>query len=875
MLRITQQTSASAARSYYSTADYFTAGQELQGVWRGKAAEALGLTGHVAQKDWDALCENLDPRTGRQLTARQNQQRRVGWDFTFSVPKSVSLLYALSNDERILTAFNDAVDRTMTDIESELHTRVRVGRQNADRLTGNGVWGRFTHFTSRPVDGVPDPQLHAHCFLFNVTHDAAENRFKAAQIGAIKRDANYFNAVMHGRLASTLIEMGIPVERSSKGWHVVGLGEAVEQKFSRRTQQVEAAAERLGITDPDEKAQLGATTRDGKNKKLSMDALRGLWRARLSGDESAAIQQATQQIRVPMPRVADPAAAFDALAAAADHHFERSAVIPERTLLTTAIHNAIGKAAPEAVIAAGVGSDLLIGEERGQRMVTSPAVLEEERRMLAFAKRGRGDCEPLVPGEPSPAPAMFNAGQKRALAHLTTGRDRVMLLRGVAGAGKTTLLSELRQRVESSGHAIHAFAPSTGATGVLREAGFANADTLAMLLVNPKTQAAIQNGIVLVDEAGLVGSRAMAKLFDIANAQNARVILSGDRRQHGSVERGSALRLLEQETGLRSAELTDIVRQRDRYRQAVADLSRGRVESALNTLDDLKWFHQIADPTLRNERIAAEYVQATEMGKTVLIVSPTHREKQAVTDALRRALRHEGKIGADVARVRKLTNRNLTLAERRDSANYVDGDVVVFTQNAKGHIRGERLAVGIDPIDVNLAERFAVYNAGDIGIAPGDLIRITNNGPTADGHRVSNGQSFTVKAVAADGTLTLNNGWHLGPAFGHLDYGYCTTSHASQGKTVDRVIIAESADSFAAAGQEQLYVSVSRGRTQCSLYTDDKAGLLDAVQRTSDRITATELSRNLLDRSRQYEQVFHEPIQPAINGPARWTERGF
>ena len=818
MLRITQQMSSAAARSYYSTADYFTEGQELQGVWRGKAAGVLGLSGGIDQKDWDALCDNLHPGTGRQLTARHNDQRRVGWDFTFSVPKSVSLLYALSGDDRILAAFNDAVDRTMADIESELQTRVRTAKQNTDRTTGNGVWGRFTHFTSRPVGGIPDPQLHAHCFLFNVTRDVAEQRWKAAQIGSIKRDANYFNAMMHGRLATKLVALGVPVQRTAKGWCVDGIGEPIEQKFSRRTQQIDAAAERLGITDPDEKAALGATTRDGKNKKLSMDELRTQWLSWLTPDESKAVQETQNRIGAPAPDRFDPSVAKAAIAYAADHHFERSSVVPQRTLLTSAILHVIGEAAPESVLAAGLGSDLIVGQERGQLMVTSPAVLEEERRMLAFAKSGRGTCDPLVCGEPPPAPAMFNAGQRKALTHLTTGRDRVMLLRGVSGAGKTTLLSELRQRAQAACHTIHAFAPSTDASrGVLREAGFETADTLAMLLKNPKTQESVRGGVILVDEAGQVGSRAMAKLFDIAKQQNARIILSGDRYQHGSVERGSALRLLEQEAGLRSAELTEIVRQRDQYRQAIAYLSQGRVEAGFKTLDNLHWVHEIRDSGQRYERVAAEYVQATEAGKSVLVVSPTHAEGEQVTAAIREALRHERKIGLDSARVLKLNGRNLTPAQRRDPVNYATGDVVVFTQNAKGHAKSSRLTVGVDAIPFDLADRFEVYRPSELTLGVGDRIRVTSNGPTADGHRVNNGQTFTVKAVAADGTLTLNNDWRLGPTFGHLNYGYCATSHASQGKTVDRVIIAESAASFAAADREQLYVSASRGRSGCSI----------------------------------------------------------
>ena len=217
---------------------------------------------------------------------------------------------------------------------------------------------------------------------------------------------------------------------------------------------------------------------------------------------------------------------------------------------------------------------------------------------------------------------------------------------------------------------------------MLRDAGFENAETVAMLLSNPKTQAEIQNQVLLIDESGQLGTRAMAKIFDLAKEKNARVILSGDRHQHGSIERGAAIRLLEQEAGIRSAALTQILRQKERYKQAVAYLSQGRIPAGFKALDDLKWLHEIDDPKTRYERIAAEYVQATEAGESVLVVSPTHSESAKVTAAIRSALAEEGKLGEKSVATLKLTNRNLTLAERLDRVNYNDGDVVQFTQNA-------------------------------------------------------------------------------------------------------------------------------------------------------------------------------------------------
>ncbi len=144
MLRVTPSQNADAAKQYFGKSlvrdDYYSEGQEIAGMWGGKAAERLGLSGKVDQESYFALCDNLDPKTREKLTPRQKDNRRAGYDFTFSAPKSVSVMYKLTGNERILTAFRDSVKETMDEMEAEMKTRVRKGGNDQDRVTGNVAW---------------------------------------------------------------------------------------------------------------------------------------------------------------------------------------------------------------------------------------------------------------------------------------------------------------------------------------------------------------------------------------------------------------------------------------------------------------------------------------------------------------------------------------------------------------------------------------------------------------------------------------------------------------------------------------------------------------------------------------------------------------
>ena len=132
MIRISEQKNAKSAKRCYAAADYYRDGRGMVGCWGGKGVSRLGLNGIVDRGCFRRLCDNLDPRAGHRVTPRTYSNRAVGYDFIFSVSKSVSLLYGLSGDHAILEAFRAAVNESMREMEGELKTRVRKGGQEMD-----------------------------------------------------------------------------------------------------------------------------------------------------------------------------------------------------------------------------------------------------------------------------------------------------------------------------------------------------------------------------------------------------------------------------------------------------------------------------------------------------------------------------------------------------------------------------------------------------------------------------------------------------------------------------------------------------------------------------------------------------------------------
>ena len=349
MLTISEVTSATGAKQYYATADYYSEGQETVGHWGGKLAGELGLCGKVGKVAFERMVDNLDPETGERLTARTNHYRRVGYDFTVSLNKSASIVRAFAGDglgERMDAARDDAIAFMMAAVEADMQCRERRHGADHDIRTGNLAYAMFHHKTSRPVAGQPpDMNEHSHLLIFNATR-RADGRILAGQFGGLKRDGEYYSALFDAIYARNLQEMGFVIDRKGgKKWEIGGITPSMIGTFSKRKDEVEDAARRLNITDPAEKAELGAKTRSKKDKQLTMPELREAWWAQLNDEERDALARVYGGQIAPGREVS----AEQALTFAIAHLSEQKSVLDERELKAAALQYGLGCVTPELI----------------------------------------------------------------------------------------------------------------------------------------------------------------------------------------------------------------------------------------------------------------------------------------------------------------------------------------------------------------------------------------------------------------------------------------------------------------------------------------------------------------------------------------------
>src|SRR6185503_16644817 len=367
--------------------------------------------------------------------------------------------------------------------------------------------------------------------------------------------------------------------------------------------------------------------------------------------------------------------------------------------------------------------------------------------------------------------------------------------------------------------------------------------------------------------------RQMLELLRLVRERNARVILSGDTRQHGAVEASDALFAIERHSGVRPIELHKIRRQdpalgRDfderkrikQYREAVESAAAGKVGESFERLEKMGAVVAcgLGDQA---DKLADEYLRLAEQSASAVVVSQTWAEVHRVNARVRDALKAKGLLGANDATIEVLDKLDLTNAQKRDERFYPKEAVVVFNQKireaalgTKGKLSGivkAGLLVDVGgrfvTVSNKMLDRISVCLTRECDVSTGDRLHLKANRKLASGGRATNGELVTVKSVRPDGGVELTDGRILDSSFREFLPGYAVTSYGSQGKTVDYVLFSDSTIK-AATNAQQWYVTISRGRRGIRIFTPDKQQLRENVTRSGHRPLALELAAGLAPR---------------------------
>jgi len=896
MLTISKPLSAGQAQAYhakeFTNAEqaYYNQQGQIRGEWHGRLAEEWGLKGEVSEEQFNRLANGQHPESGDQLVRHresfeyQNEngetvktmEHRAGWDATFSAPKSVSLTALVGGDERVREAHRQSVGIALDELER--FVQARMGGNNPAETAGKWAAAKFEHDSARPVDGYAAPQLHTHVVFFNLT-ETENGKTHAIQPQELYKSQKFATAIYQAELGYRLKELGYEVEQGKNGApEIKGYTREYLEASSPRSQQIRAHLEEHGLGGAGP-AQIAAHRTRGAKSPMTVEEMHERHRevAQTFGNQAQRVVQEAQARGAHQHHGSEEreTRAREAVTYARDKNIEREAVVDERQLVRDALRRSMGESIFREVRdnleqRIRSGEFIEVGRERvpgAVRTLTTREMLGYERDNIARVKVGQGGHAPLVSEQQRQDLAgkfdHLSDSQRRAVEEILSSRDQVVGLEGVAGAGKTTSLSAIREAAERQGYQVEGLAPTSRAAHQLGEAGI-HSNTLQRHLA----QSCHEHGerhLYIVDESSLASTRQVNE-FMRRLEEHDRVIFVGDTRQHQGVEAGRPFQQL-QEAGMHTAHLDEIIRQKDpALKQVVERLAHGEVREAIDNLRQQGRVHEIPNREERLEAIAKVY---TERPDNTLVVSQDNRSRQEINERIHRELQSTGRVEDQEHRLTVLVPRQeMTGADRQWAAQYEPGDIVRYTRgsNAVGVQSGEYVrVVGIDreenlltikrengrqlTYDPHRLHGVSVYQEVEREFSAGDRVQFT--APYRDEH-IANRQLGTVQHLDAEGNLKVRLDSGQDVQFNirehpHIDHGYAVTSHSSQGATADRVLVHVDTEQ----AHDQLvnsrlaYVSVSRGRYDAQIYTNDAEKLGQDLSRDVSKQSALETEHEM------------------------------
>jgi conjugative relaxase-like TrwC/TraI family protein len=749
----------------------------------------------------------LDPDGGAPVVEEQRLSPVTGFDLVFSCPKSVSLLHALTDDERVRRAVSEAHEQAWQSALGYLEHEacvVRRGHAGVVREQGEGfVAAAFRHRTSR----AQDPHLHTHVIVANLarTHDGEWRALDGrAVLQTYRMAAGYlYEAQLRANLTASL---GVAWREPHKGMgELDGVPEVVLRAFSTRRKQLVEHLAAHGLEGFAAARAAALATREAK-ESVDLAQLRERWRARaaelgLGQRELAAVIGRTPRRPPVFEEIAQRLLAPEGLTEkhTTFSHPDLVCALAAAHPQGCAVETVLELARELADLPAVRRIDAAAEPGRPPRYTTAE-LLAVEQAALDAAERGDGHA-PVVELRVAASAATrveprLSAEQRRLVREVATRDERVVCVIGHAGAGKTTALRALCSALDASDIPTLGAAPSGRAADELASATGIPACTLHRLLIDTTRADGLPQGcLVIVDEAGMADTRTLAPLIHAVRTAEGKLLLVGDPAQLPAVGAGGLFAALCDRHG--ALELSDNHRQLDASeRQALRHLRNGEPEQYLAWAASHGRLHIDDDPLAARARLLADWWHHAEHDLPGSVMIAHHRSDVAeLNQAARSLLRSAGRLGHD----------ELALSDR----SFAVGDRVICRRNdvELGVRNGTRGTL----VSVDAAERSV------------ELIS-------------DRGQRRTLAAAYLEA--------------GHLAHGYALTGHAMQGATVRRAFVVAS-ESGALA--EWGYVACSRARARADIYlaTGDsrvRAAALDrlnsALARTSAECLAHDAQRS-------------------------------
>jgi conjugative relaxase-like TrwC/TraI family protein len=805
MMSIGKVRSASALL-YYDRGDAGEAPSVVQ--WIGRGAKALGLENGQSWREAQVVLEG-------EMGAREFR----GWDMTFSVPKSVSVMWAAAGKEAraaIESAVWGAVRYSVRFLEENTHL-ARCGHAGVEWVKAGMVVGGVMHTANRRGE----PHLHVHAIAANAAY-LDSGSFGALHSRSIYQAKMVSGALFRCELARELQALlGVELRAgASDTFEVAGVSDDVIRRFSTRAADVQHAVSGKPWAESARGREIAALSTREKKLELSQEALDAKWAEEIQALGRAAPERLRElsggkamEPELRMPTLAQLATAcWQGRGHLAQFlgNFSRFDII--RRVASTLETTGMGA---DAVLdgvkkAFEYGWFVNAGELRGQTRWTTAPVLEEEQKLLRRAARLEAEKGAQVPEADVAAFLARSPGlsseQELALQVLAAGTSALQLLRGVAGSGKTLLLRALSELWDERGFQAVLCAPTHKAVREMEAATGGTGATVASIVRGRGVELSPQS-ILVVDESSMLSTPDALQLLKKAAVTSAKVILLGDQNQLQPAERGGAFLALWERYG--GAELKESHRQRGWLQGVVGSIVQGGMDAALRMLQRQERLFEFVDEIQATRTAAGIWMRerTVDLADT-LVVAGTRRQVEDLNDTIRRMRVDAGEIDP---------MKSVSDGKRR----FAVGDRVVLTSTArdKSYFNGEFGTVERVAVDALFVRRD----------------RLGRSAGERDATRVPLVDEWGRAAV---------------------QLGYAVTTFRSQGATVEKLIALATIEQDRAA----TYVQLSRARSDAWLVLSHQRGegmddFARALARQSRKSFAVELQQQRDARAREAPAV--------------------